>query len=154
MSEATPPESTLDELEQRLEAVVLVNLREEMEVAALYESVFGAEFKGLKQIRDELLSQETVRRIERGVAPAQLARQLGVDRSTVHRWIRHTPIGSSANTTIPSSSALRVQRQEEAWRRREEGETYRAISESMEVSMPTLFRWIAALRKSREAADV
>ncbi|MDF2559470.1 MAG: hypothetical protein K0R99_916 [Microbacterium sp.] len=87
MSETTTTEPTQEELEQRLEAVMLANLREEMELAALYESMFGAEFKGLKQIRDELTMQESARRIARTAASvAQLARQLGINKSTVHRW--------------------------------------------------------------------
>lgn len=87
MSEAITTGPTREELEQRLEAVMLANLREEMELAALYESMFGSEFKGLKQIRDELTMQESARRIARTAASvAQLARQLGVNKSTVHRW--------------------------------------------------------------------
>ncbi len=90
MTETTTPETTREELEQRLEAVMLANLREELDLIAAHDFTFGAEVRGLKGIRDELIVDEVSTLIATGEATVGgLARQLGVDRGSVYRWLRN-----------------------------------------------------------------
>ncbi|KQT71995.1 hypothetical protein [Microbacterium sp. Leaf436] len=155
MTETTTPEITREELEQLLEAVLLANLREELDLAALYEFAFGDEFGGLKAIRDELIIQELSARItiERASVTG-LARQLGVDKATIYRWLRGTGVRYQYRTPVfRGTRPTTLASQEEAWLRQRGGETYAEIARAMEVSIPTVARWIGAERKSREAAD-
>lgn len=158
MSETTTTEITREELEQRLEAVMLANLREELDLAALYEFAFGDEFGGLKEIRDELMIQEIAARVTDGRATVDgLAKLLGINRTTIYRWLRGAGIRSPYRSTPPVFRGTRpttLASQEEAWLRQRGGETYAEIARAMEVSIPTVARWIGAERKSREAADV
>lgn len=158
MTETTTPETTREELEQRLEAVMLANLREELDLAALYEFAFGDEFGGLKDIRDELIVQELSARIaDERASVAGLARLLGLNKSTIHRWLRGAGIRYQHQHRPPVFRGTRpatLASQEEAWLRQMGGETYAQIAQTMEVSIPTVARWIGAERKSREAADV
>ncbi|WP_271982969.1 helix-turn-helix domain-containing protein [Pseudoclavibacter terrae] len=209
MTETTTTEPTREELEQRLEAVMLANLREELELIALHDFDFGSEFRGLKEFRDELIVDEVATRITTGEATiGELARQLGVDRvtvyrwlrqagaeptprrrvsieqraadlrarlmegqsvsliaadlgvnrSTVHRWLRHlrkggdfpeTPRGRTSYTGPRPQTLLQ---QDEAMRRRADGETVKSIAANMGVTVNTVFRWMRAAKK--EAADV
>ena len=156
MTETTPPETTREELEQRLEAVMLANLREELDLAALYKLAFGDEFGGLKEIRDELIIQELSARItgERA-SVAELAKLLGLNRSTIHRRLRGTDVRSQYRTPVfRGTRPTTLAAHEEAWLRRQGGETYAQIAQAMGASIPTVARWIGAARKSREAADV
>lgn len=156
MSEPITTQPTREELEQRLEAVMLANLREELDLAALYEFAFGDEFGGLKKIRDELIIQELSARITNERASVTgLARQLGVDRVTIYRWLRGTGVRSQYRTPVfRGTRPTALASQEEAWLRQRGGETYPEIARAMEVSIPTVARWIGAERKFREAADV
>lgn len=211
MSETTTTEPTREELEQRLEAVMLANLREELELIALHDFDFGTDFVGLQPIRERLIVREASARIRTGEATiAGLARQHGVDRRTVYRWLRgagvqlaplrrvaaasraadlrarrmdgqsiteiaadlgvnrstvhrwlkklrqegdfpETPWTGSGHTGPKGPREQTLLRQDEAMRRRADGESFKSIAASMGVTINTVFRWVAAAK--REATD-
>lgn len=141
MTESITP-TTREELEQRLEAVMIANLREELDLIAAHDFTFGTEFRGLKEVRDELIGEEVSARISAGEATVGgLARQLGVDRVTVYRW-------QKAAGMEPGRRRVALEHRAADLRARlTEGQTVTLIGAELGVDRSTVHRWLRQLRK-------
>src|SRR6476659_6238384 len=77
--------------------------------------------------------------LEQGASKSALARQLGVSRDTVHRWIRAGDLDRDLDTTPVQYGPRRDPGTERA-RRRGPGDTLDSMSSSDVIRRPSVFR--------------